>query len=98
MDSDLLSERIIEVLKERYDTPEKKRALRLSESLVQEIVAIAEEIEAQDTPQLSATAIDAFEQPIKTWAQTGNDYFIPTEQLIHDYRAQGWVIRPPKGM
>jgi DUF1009 family protein len=96
---------IIQKLQDKYSTSESRQNLRLNESLIKEILDIVEEsgfdiVSRSEftTANFSATALDMFSEPIKQWAQSGIDYYIPAEQILRDLMNQGWVVQPPKGV
>jgi hypothetical protein len=105
MIEDSLTNDIMLELQNRYVSQEARRNLRLNDSLIKEILDIVETkgyeiLTMRDFPtsNFSSTAIEQFESPIRQWAQSGDDYYIPTEQILRDLINLGWVIRPPKGV
>jgi malate/lactate dehydrogenase len=100
-----LPREIIQELGERYSTSESKKNWRMNEDLIKEIFSIIENkgyeiIESRPFPTefFSATALSQFEEPIRQWVQSGQDYYIPVEQIIRDLISKGWVIKPPEGI
>lgn len=105
MINDFLSKEIIMELEKHYSTYESRKNLKMNEDLLNEIFSILESkgyeinlISNFPTEFFSATALYDFEEPIRQWVQTGQDYYIPTEQIIRDLINKGWVIKPPKGI
>lgn len=98
MQSSELSSSIFEVLKDRYTTQEQRAALKINAQFIEEVLSIASDLKKQNNNQLSASAIESFQQPILNWVQRGSDFYIPVDQIIYDLRNQGWNIEPPEGM
>lgn len=91
---------VMDILQQKYLTPESRKDLRLNTDLIGEILDIIDYlnykiVNADPAVSISATAIEQFELPFRQWVQHGSDYYMPTEQILRDLKNQGWLIIAP---